>query len=393
VQFLVYLCMVLRVAQKELLNLSKQYKAIAVVGPRQSGKTTLVKLAFPEKSYVSLENPNMRSFALEDPKAFLGQFSNGAILDEVQRTPELFSYLQQILDEKDGTAQFILTGSNNFLLQQNITQSLAGRVGYLNLLPFSLSEIKKIAPKTIHEKLFKGFYPPLYDKPFEIEKWFSNYIRTYIERDVRLLRGIDNLVVFERFLRLCAGRVGQLLNKNALAMEVGVDSKTIESWIGVLEASFILFRLQPHHSNFNKRIVKMPKLYFYDVGLASALLGVQNAGQLELHPFKGSLFENMIVVELLKQRLNKGKINNLYFWRNSKGNEIDIVIDKFDELIPIEIKSGKTISNDYFKGLKYWNNLTGHKGGKVIYGGEEYQKRSNNFEVIPIDLIDEKLKD
>jgi len=381
--------MILRVAQAELINLSKQYKAIAVIGPRQSGKTTLVKSGFPDKPYVNLENPDMRNFALEDPKAFLGQFPNGAILDEVQRTPELFSYLQQILDENDQTAQFILTGSNNFLLQQSITQSLAGRVGYLNLLPFSLSEIKAIAPTEIHELLFKGFYPPLYDKPFEIQKWFSNYIRTYIERDVRQLRSIENLVVFEKFLKLCAGRVGQLLNKNALALETGVDSKTIESWIGVLEASFIIFRLQPHHKNFNKRIVKMPKLYFYDVGLASALLGVQEAGQLEFHPFKGGLFENMVVVELLKQRLNKGKLNNMYFWRNSKGNEIDIVIDNFDELIPIEIKSGKTITNDYFKGLKYWNNLTGFSGGKVIYGGNDYQKRSNGMEIIPFELITE----
>lgn len=385
----VYLDMILRVAQAELINLSSQYKAIAVIGPRQSGKTTLVKLVFPDKPYINLENPDMRNFAFEDPRAFLGQFSNGAILDEVQRTPELFSYLQQILDENHQTAQFILTGSNNFLLQQNITQSLAGRVGYLNLLPFSLSEIKGIAPTKIHELLFKGFYPPLYDRPFEIQKWLLNYIRTYIERDVRQLRSIENLVVFEKFLKLCAGRVGQLLNKNALALETGVDSKTIESWIGVLEASFIIFRLQPHHKNFNKRVVKMPKLYFYDVGLASALLGVQEAGQLEFHPFKGVLFENMVVVELLKQRLNKGKLNNMYFWRNSKGNEIDILIDNFDTLLPIEIKSGKTITTDYFKGLTYWNNLTGFSGGKIIYGGSDYQKRSNDTEIIPFELITE----
>ncbi|AFU68884.1 ATP-binding protein, P-loop_NTPAse superfamily [Psychroflexus torquis ATCC 700755] len=375
--------MISRIAQAELINLSQQYKAIAVIGPRQSGKTTLVKLVFPDKPYVNLENPDIRNFASEDPRAFLDQFSKGAILDEVQRTPELFSYLQQVLDENDQTAQFILTGSNNFLLQQSITQSLAGRVGYLNLLPFSLSEIKNLAPAKIHELLFKGFYPPLYDKPFEIQKWLSNYISTYIERDVRQLRSIENLVVFEKFLKLCAGRVGQLLNKNTLAIETGVDSKTIESWIGVLEASFIIFRLQPHHKNFNKRVVKMPKLYFYDVGLASALLGVQKAKQLEFHPFKGSLFENMVVVELLKQRLNKGKLNNLYFWRNSKGNEIDIIIDNFDELIPIEIKSGKTITKDYFKGLDYWNNLTGLTGGRVIYGGSQYQKRSHGVEVIP----------
>nr|WP_262916294.1 ATP-binding protein [Aestuariivivens marinum] len=381
--------MIQRVAQQELLNLSRQYKAIAVVGPRQSGKTTLVKHVFPDKVYMSLENPDTRRFALEDPRGFLGQFSKGAILDEVQRAPELFSFLQQVLDEKEETVQFILTGSNNFLLQQSITQSLAGRVGYLNLLPFSLLEIKDIAPKTIHEKLFKGFYPPLYNKPFEISKWFSNYIRTYIERDVRQLKGIENLVLFERFLRLCAGRVGQLLNKSTMAIEVGVDNKTIESWISVLEASFVLFRLLPHHKNFNKRIVKMPKLYFYDVGLASALLGIQKADQLELHPFKGNLFENMVIVELLKQRLNKGETNNLYFWRNSRGNEIDIIIDNFEALMPVEIKSGKTITADYFKGLSYWNKLTGMQGGKIIYAGEDYQKRSNGFEVIPLNLLTE----
>lgn len=385
--------MILRAAQQELLNLSKQYKAVAVVGPRQSGKTTLVKAVFLNKPYVSLENPDTRGFAIEDPRGFLDQFPNGAILDEVQRTPELFSYLQQILDENEGIAQFILTGSNNFLLQQNISQSLAGRVGYLNLLPFSLSEIKNKVPKTINDILFKGFYPPLYDTVFETQKWFSNYIRTYVERDVRQLKNIENLVVFERFMKLCAGRVGQLLNKSALAIEVGVDSKTIESWIGILEASFILFRLQPHHNNFNKRIVKMPKLYFYDVGLACALLGVQNANQLDLHPFKGSMFENMVVVELLKQRLNKGKSNNLYFWRDSKGNEIDIIIDNFDVLIPVEIKSGKTITNDYFKGLTYWNTMTRFTGGKIIYGGEDYQKRSNGIEVIPVTLLAEKMND
>jgi len=379
--------MILRVAQAELINLASQYKAIAVIGPRQSGKTTLVRAVFPEKPYVSLENLEARSYALEDPKAFLNQFPHGAVLDEVQRTPALFSYLQQIIDESDQKAQFILTGSNNFLLQQNITQSLAGRVGYLHLLPFSLSEIQDVAPAQIHELLFKGFYPPLYDQNFEIQKWLSNYIKTYLENDVRQLRSIENLVVFEKFLKLCAGRVGQLFNKNALALETGVDSKTIESWIGVLEASFIVLRLQPHHKNFNKRIVKMPKLYFYDVGLASALLGVQEAKQLEFHPFKGNLFENMVIIELLKQRLNTGKSNNLYFWRNSKGNEVDVIIDNFDHLIPVEIKVGKTITQEYFKGLNYWNKLTNTSGGKVIYGGEGYQKRSQDLEVIPFEAL------
>ncbi|MBP2833271.1 ATP-binding protein [Aquimarina sp. U1-2] len=376
--------MISRIAIKALITLSEQYKSIAVVGPRQSGKTTLVRSVFPVKPYVNLENPDIRAFALEDPRAFLSQFSsNGAILDEAQRAPHLFSYLQQMLDEKEDRAQFIITGSNNFLLQQNSTQSLAGRVGYLTLLPFSLSEIKTNAPQDISELLFKGFYPPLYDQPFDIQSWFSNYIRTYIERDVRQLKGIENLIIFERFVKLCAGRIGQLLNKNALAIEVGVDNKTIESWIGVLEASFIVFRLQPHHKNFNKRIVKMPKLYFYDVGLASALLGIQHANQWELHPFKGNVFENLIIVEFLKQRFNQGKPNNLYFWRNNTGNEVDIIIDNFEELIPVEIKSGKTITQEYFKGLHYWNKLTGSLGGMVIYGGSTYQKRSGQIEVIP----------
>jgi uncharacterized protein len=386
--------MILRNAQKTLVSLSNQFKAIAVIGPRQSGKTTLVRAVFSDKEYVNLENPDSRQFLKEDPRGFLSQYSEkGAIFDEAQRVPELFSYLQQILDESNKPGQYILTGSNNFLLQQNITQSLAGRIGYLTLLPFSIDEIKNQRPKTTDALLFKGFYPPLYDQNVETNFWFSNYIRTYIERDVRQLKTIENLFVFEKFLKLCAGRVGQLLNKNALALAVGVNNKTIEAWLGVLEASFIVFRLQPHHKNYNKRVVKMPKLYFYDTGLVCALLGVQNSNQLEFHPFKGSIFENMVVVDLLKKQLNQGKSSNLYFWRNKTGNEIDVLIDNSDALIPIEIKSGKTITNEYFKGLKYWNNLTGYIGGKVIYGGEDYQKRSHNFEVIPFDLIDKKIKD
>ena len=339
--------MILRNAQKTLVSLSNQFKAVAVIGPRQSGKTTLVRSVFSNKAYVNLENPDSRQFLMEDPRGFLAQYSeNGAIFDEAQRVPELFSYLQQILDESNKLGQYILTGSNNFLLQQNITQSLAGRIGYLTLLPFSIDEIKNQRPKTIDALLFKGFYPPLYDHKVETNFWFSNYIRTYIERDVRQLKTIENLFIFEKFLKLCAGRVGQLLNKNALALAVGVNNKTIEAWLGVLEASFIVFRLQPHHKNYNKRVVKMPKLYFYDTGLVCALLGVQNLNQLEFHPFKGSLFENMVVVEILKKQLNQGKSSNLYFWRNKTGNEIDVLIDNFNELIPIEIKAGKTITND-----------------------------------------------
>jgi len=386
---IVYICcMIEREASVELKNLAEQYKAIAVIGPRQSGKTTLVRQVFKHKPYVSLENPDVMAFAQEDPRGFLKQYAKGAILDEAQRVPHLFSYLQQVLDENHEAAQFIITGSNNFLLQQNITQSLAGRVGYIQLLPFSMSELGARAPNTLSALLHKGFYPPLYDRPFETAKWFSNYIRTYVERDVRQLKNIENLVVFDRFVRICASRVGQLLNKNSLAVEVGVDSKTIESWIGLLEASFIVYRLKPHHKNFNKRLVKMPKLYFYDVGLASALLGIQTAEQLDLHPLKGSLFENLVVIEILKNRYNRGKSNNLYFWRNNTGNEVDLILDKGLSQIPIEIKMGHTITKDYFKGIRYWNKLSACDSGYVVYAGSEFQSRSNGLKIVPYDSID-----
>lgn len=374
--------MIQRKAASELKNLAKQYKAVGITGPRQSGKTTLVRSVFKNKEYVSLENPDTRSFALEDPRGFLSQFPDGAILDEVQRTPELFSYLQQILDDKNLPGLFILTGSNNFLLQENITQSLAGRIGQLTLLPFSLPELESNSPHNLNEFLFKGMYPPLYDQNFEITKWYANYIHTYIERDVRQIKNISNLIVFERFVKLCAGRTGQLLNMNSLAIETGVDSKTIASWIGVLESSFIVFRLLPHHQNFNKRVVKMSKLYFYDTGLACALLGFSNSSQLMHHPLRGSLFENFVITELLKKRFNSGKSNNLFFWRDNTGHEIDVLSEDQNRLAPIEIKSGETITPEYFKGINFWNEISGNEGGKIIYAGDNYQKRSNGIEVI-----------
>ncbi|WP_373518260.1 ATP-binding protein [Pricia sp.] len=375
--------MIARRAHIELRKLSEQYKAVALVGPRQSGKTTLVREVYDDKPYLNLENPDVRNFAVEDPRGFLGQFQTGAILDEAQRAPQLFSYLLQILDESGPELHFVLTGSNNFLLQENITQSLAGRVGYINLLPFSIDELQERLPGRVAALLHKGFYPPLYDKSFEVDKWFSNYIRTYVERDIRQLKNIGNILVFERFLRLCAARVGQLLNKNALAVEAGIDSKTVESWIGLLEASFIIYRLRPHHKNFNKRLVKMPKLYFYDVGLVSALLGIQNAEQLDLHPLKGAFFENMVVIDLMKKRFNAGKSDNLYFWRDRSGHEVDIVLDYGLELVPIEIKAGETITSAYTKAINYWNKLSDTKGGIVVYAGQSIQKRSNGINIVP----------
>ena len=344
--------MIKREAEKVILSLAKQFKVVAVIGPRQSGKTTLVRYIFKNKPYVNFENPDIRLFAMEDPRGLLSNYPDGAVFDEVQRVPEIFSYLQQILDESSRNGLFIITGSNNFLLQETISQSLAGRVGYLKLLPLTLNEIKD-KESAASQLIFKGFYPSLFNNTIESSLWYSNYIRTYIERDVRLIKNISNLVTFERFLRLCAGRIGQLLNMNSLAIETGVDNKTIGAWIGVLETSFVLFRLQPYHKNYNKRIVKMPKIYFYDTGLAATLLGIQNSNQLDLHPFKGALFENMIIVDMLKTRFNKAKTNNLYFWRDNIGNEIDLLLDKGLTITPIEIKSGQTVTSDYFKGIKW----------------------------------------
>lgn len=277
---------------------------------------------------------------------------------------------------------FILTGSNNFFLQESISQSLAGRVGYLYLLPLSLEEIG-IRENNCNTLLFKGGYPSLYSQETDPVKWYANYISTYVYRDVRLLKNITDLVAFERFLRLCAGRIGQLLNMSNLAVEVGKDVKTISSWISVLETSFILFRLQPFHENFNKRVVKMPKLYFYDTGLAIALIDVENAGQLALHPFRGSLFENMIVIEFLKRRFNAGLTNNLFFWRDNVGNEIDLLLATGNNRIPVEIKSGQTVTADYLKGIQFWNKMTQTEGGFVVYGGDTIQKRSNGISIVP----------
>ncbi|MEQ8417236.1 MAG: ATP-binding protein [Imperialibacter sp.] len=383
--------MIIRIADKEIRVLASMYKSQAIVGPRQSGKTTLAKHIFGSKPYVSLENPDARQFAESDPRGFLEQYPNGAVLDEIQRVPQLFSYLQQIIDESSETGLFILSGSNNFLLQENISQSLAGRIAYLFLLPFSIEELAKegLLPSDAYQAMFAGGYPPIYDLKIPPSTWYLNYIRTYVERDVRQIKNITNLGAFERFLRLCAGRVGQLLNMNSLGIEAGVDHKTVASWLGVLESSFIVHLLRPHHQNFNKRIVKMPKLYFYDTGLACALLGIQNEAQLVTHPLRGSLFENFIISEMVKTRFNKNEPNNLYFWRDSTGNEIDVIIDKAGKLYPVEIKSGKTVTDDYFKGLNFWSKITGAAEGVVVYAGDAQQKRSNGMEVRPWNQVGE----
>lgn len=384
-QIIPYICnMIERIAKKKLQDLAKKFKAIAVTGARQSGKTTLVKQVFKNKPYLSLENPDTRNFAMNDPRGFLQSYPQGAVLDEVQRVPELFSYLQEILDNSKTKGLFILTGSNNFLLQQNISQTLAGRIGYINLLPFSITELYKAKklPATDDELMLKGFYPPIYDQKIPPGDWCPNYIRTYIERDVRQIKSITDLIVFERFVRLLAGRTGQELNNSALAVETGVDVKTIQSWIAILESSFIIYLLKPHFKNFNKTIVKRPKVYFYDTALVCSLLGIKNKIQLTTHPTRGSIFEGMVITELLKKRTNRGLQINLYYWRDKTGHEIDLIVDNAGKLLPIEIKSGKTINSEFLKNLVYWNKLSGEKKSVLLYGGELNQKRSTGTEIL-----------
>lgn len=372
-----------RSAVLKLQQLQQQFKAVAVVGPRQSGKTTLVRTVFPTKPYVSLENPQERNFAMQDPVQFLRQFPEGAILDEVQRVPELLSYLQQMLDDRPQRGQFILSGSNNFLLLEKITQTLAGRVAYLDLLPLSLAELRQVEeqPLELNTHLWRGAYPEIWSEQLHAADWFNAYVRTYVERDVRLIRNIENLFLFEKLLALCAGRVGQLLNVSQLANEIGLDVKTVQAWLGILQASYILFFLPPYFRNFNKRIIKTPKLYFCDTGLACNLLGIRQPSELTQHPFRGALFENLIVLEFLKARYNQGERSNLFFWRDSTGNEIDLLLDYGQTQRAIEIKSSETINESQFKGLQYWSKLSGQEGGTLIYGGEAAQNRSNGIQV------------
>ena len=376
--------MIQRTAKDKLKDLASKFKAVAVTGARQTGKTTLVKQVFKGKPYLSLENPETRNFALEDPRGFLASYPKGAILDEVQRAPELFSYLQEILDNSKVKGLFILSGSNNFLLQQNISQTLAGRVGYINLLPFSIEELKKskLLPDDDDQLMLKGFYPPIYDQEIPPLDWCPNYIKTYIEKDVRQIKNITDLIVFERFIKLLAGRSGQELNNSALAVESGVDVKTIQSWIGILESSFIIYLLKPHFKNFNKTIVKRPKVYFYDTALVCYLLGIRNVLQLKTYPLRGYIFEGMVVTELIKKRTNAGLPINIYYWRDKTGHEIDVIIDNAGKLLPIEIKSGKTLNSEFFKNIEYWTKLSGAEKSVLLYAGDQSQKRTTGKEVL-----------
>jgi predicted AAA+ superfamily ATPase len=375
--------------EEHLLYMATKYPVVTLTGPRQSGKSTLVRHAFPEKKYISCEDPDISLFASQDPRGFLHTYKN-AIIDEAQKAPEIFSYIQTIVDETDEPGQFVLTGSSDFLLFEKITQSLAGRTAVLRLLPFSIAEIHGIHSfKNYEDYLFKGFYPRIYKMDIPANHFYPAYVQTYIERDVRALKNILNPGQFQLFLKMCAGRTGQLLNLSSLANECGISNTTAKSWISVLEASFIVFLLKPHYKNFNKRLVKMPKLYFYDTGLAAYLLGIRSVSQLQTHYCKGALFESFIICEIIKHKFNRGKLNNCYFWRDKNGNEIDCLIDNGDHLSPIEIKSGRTIMQDYFKGLDYFLKISGNTASNpyVIYGGGDSQHRSK-AEIIPWSDLD-----
>ncbi|HEX7183271.1 MAG TPA: ATP-binding protein [Thermoanaerobaculia bacterium] len=378
--------MIPRSAESTVRRLAQGYPAVAVTGPRQSGKTTLVRSMYEDRPYVSLEDLDERAFADEDPRGFLARFPDGAVLDEVQRTPGLFSYLQTRVDQDRRNGLFILTGSQQFDLLSSITQTLAGRVALVPLLPFTLRELQDAgrAPETLEELLFLGLYPPVYDRQLDPTIWYGNYVRTYVERDVRQMINVRDLSAFQRFIRMCAARTGQLLNLSGLAIDCGITHNTARAWFSVLEASFIVHLLQPHHRNFNKRLVKTPKLYFYDPGLAAWLLGVQNPEQLATHPQRGALFETWVVSELLKARFNRALGSNLYFWQDRSGHEVDVVIEQGGTLVPVEIKSGQTVVKDFFGGLESWSRIAGDAGGRpwLVYGGDRRQSRSS-VEVLP----------
>jgi uncharacterized protein len=371
--------MIQRQLFKELKKYSKKFQIISIFGPRQSGKTTLARMTFDTYQYVNLENIRERSRIEADPIEYLEQTSDkaGIIFDEVQNIPELFSFIQVYVDEHKKPGHIILTGSHNLLLNESITQSLAGRTAIVTLLPLSISELKNVSllPDSYIKIIQKGSYPKVIASKDKLKpsEWYPSYIHTYVERDVRQLKNVNDLSLFQDFIGLCAGRIGQLLNLSLLANDCGITVNTAKSWLSILESSYIVFMIRQHHKNFNKRIVKTPKLYFYDTGLACSILGIENEEQLFQHYMRGNLFESFIISELVKHFHNSVRSPRIYFWRVHQGHEIDCIIDRAGKLIPIEIKSGKSYNTSFFDGLKYWNSISDSKpeNGFIVYGGEE----------------------
>ena len=375
-----------------LVALFEQHPFVTVTGPRQSGKTTLCRAAFPDLEYVNLEAPDRREFAQSDPRGFLSRLGEGAILDEIQRVPELLSYLQVLADEAQRNSLFVLTGSEQFRLSEAIGQSLAGRTALLRLLPFSIAELRQAGVSDgVDDVLYSGFYPRIHDQGLEPRQALGDYFETYVERDVRRIGEIRNLSSFRRFVRLCAGRAGQLANLTALGADAGVSHTTARHWLTILEASCIVFQLPPFFANIRKRLVKSPKLYFHDVGLASHLIGIEHAGQVATHPLRGALFENAVVVEALKHRFNRGRRSNLSFFRDTRGFECDLLYENGNGMGAIEIKSGATVASDWFDALDRIAGLLPRVGLRaVVYGGAERQTRRNG-EVVPLAAFGEIL--
>ena len=378
--------MIKRDIQKAVLEASTQFPVVAIVGPRQAGKTTLAQELFKQHQYVSLEDHDQRDHAADNPRDFLDRHSNdhGIILDEIQRVPEILSYIQTYVDREKKRGYFILTGSQNFLVNQAITQTLAGRVAILTLLPLSNSELiaASLLSSDLQTALFKGYYPSIYSTEQMPQptayRWYKNYIATYVERDVRQIINVSDLSVFQDFVALCAGRIGQLVNLTSLGDDAGISYNTVKAWLSLLEASYIIFKLKPHHNNFRKRIIRSEKLYFYDTGLACSLLGIEKAEQLTTHNMRGPLTECLIISELRKQFFNADMTPGTYFWRDKTGHEVDCILELGQKLIPIEIRSSRSISSDFFEGLTYWNTLAKKDStqGYLVYAGDQDQTRS-----------------
>lgn len=364
--------MIQRTLESKLKESAEHYPVVSVTGPRQSGKTTLCRKLFPQKPYLSFEAPDIRELALQDPRGFLARYPDGAVLDEVQRVPEILSYLQGIVDDRKQNGLYILSGSQNFLLLRSIQQSLAGRTAVLKLLPFSVEEIRSFLQKrTADDVLYTGFFPRIFDQKINPTDAMRDYVATYIERDVRQIINVKNLSSFQKFLKLCAGRVGQILNLSGISNDLGASHTTIKEWMSVLEASYVVFLLPAYYRNWKKRIIKAPKMYFYDTGLAAYLLGIEQSSQMSRDPLRGALFENFVVIEFLKYFWSEGRDAPLYFFRDNHGSEVDLIIEKTRQITGVEIKAGQTIHQEFFKGLDFLKHLAGKDmlGRAVVYGG------------------------
>jgi predicted AAA+ superfamily ATPase len=374
--------MVNRDAEPRLKMLTKQFPAIVMTGPRQSGKSTLCQKVFPNLPYTTLESPDVRAFALEDPRGFLKQFPKGAILDEIQNCPQITSYLQEIIDRDPVSGRWILTGSHNLSVMESTSQSLAGRSAVVHLLPLSRSEVVEFShyPKSLNETLLTGGYPRILDRKLRPADWLSSYVATYLEREVRSISHIGDLVTFQRFAQLSAGRISQLLNLSSLAADCSISQPTAKAWVSVLEASFITFRLPSYHGNVSKRLIKMPKLHFYDTGLAAWLLGIRNVAQLDVHPLRGAMFESWVVSEIIKQRFNRGEANGVYFFRDKAGLESDVLVQGRKTLKLVEVKAGQTISSDWAannqKIMGLFAKTKQAVSSVVVYSGTEKQERN-----------------